>query len=234
MDILFSCYRAACEPSDKYLMEEALNTDNTPGDTTPLSPVHAMALYAKQVAGSPDKLRVPVDQLQSFDDHAASCIADLVIARAGDADPAVFFNVIRQRDEDDSMHRIAFDTAVNTCITTTTQPVESYVDSPYRELISDRQNTARPCEYVANPASRYFDISVVFFRHDVAVPAAQVEHPIEGFVPVEWVGQAWSSPLKHLGVDFFSSVSSTAPEAICSAVRVSDQYPETLSVVSIL
>lgn len=232
MDILFSCYRAACEPNDKYLIEEALNTDDTPGDTTPLSPVHAMALYAKQVAGSPDKLTVPEWQLQSFDEHAP-CSADLVIARAEGADPAVFFNVIGQRGDDD-IHRIAFDTAVNTCIAATTQPVESYVDSPYRELISDRQNTARPCEYVANPASRYFDISVVFFRHDVAVPAAQVEHPIEGFVPVEWVGQAWFSPMKHLGVDFFSSVSSTAPEAICSAVRVSDQYPETLSVVSIL
>lgn len=233
MDILFSCYRAACEPNDKYLIEEALNTDDTPGDTTPLSPVHAMALYAKQVAGSPDKLRVPVDQLQSFDDHAAPCSADLVIARARGADPAVFFNVIRQR-EDERIHRIAFDTAVNTCIAATTQPVESYLYSPYRELISDRQNTARPCEYVADPASRYFDISVVFFRHDVAVPAAQVEHPIKGFVPVDWSGQAWFSPLKHLGVDFLSSVSSTAPEAICSAVRVSDQYPDTLSVVSIL
>lgn len=233
MDILFSCYRAACEPNDKYLIEEALNTDDTPGDTTLLSPVHAMALYAKQVAGSPDKLRVPVDQLQSFDDHAASCIADLVIARAGDADPAVFLNVIRQR-EDERIHRIAFDTAVNTCIAATTQPVESYLYSPYRELISDQQNTAHPWEYVANTASRYFGISVVFFRHDVAVPAAQVEHPLEGFVPVEWSGQAWFSPLKHLGVDFFSSAASTAPEAICSAVRVSDQYPETLSVVSIL
>lgn len=232
MDILFSCYRAALGPSDKYLIEDALNEDDTPGDTTLCSPVHAMALYAKQVAGSPDKLTVPEWQLQSFDEHAP-CSADLVIARAKGADPAVFFNVIGQR-EDDDIHRIAFDTAANTRIATTSQTVESYVDSPYRELISDRQNTARPCEYVADPASRYFDISVVFFRHDVAVPAAQVEHPIEGFVPVEWVGQAWSSPLKHLGVDFFSSVSSTAPEAICSAVRISDQYPETLSVVSIL
>ena len=234
MDILFSCYRAACEPNDKYLIEEALNTDDTPGDTTLLSPVHAMALYAKQVAGSPDKLRVPVDQLQSFDDHAASCIADLVIARAGDADPAVFFNVIRQRDEDDSMHRIAFDTAVNTCITTTTQPVESYLYSPYQELISDQQNTDRPWEYVANPASRYFDISVVLFRHDGTYPAAEVEHPLEGFVPVSWAGESWFTPLNHVGYDFFDSAASAAPEAICSAVRVSDQYSETLSVVSIL
>lgn len=233
MDILFSCYRATCEPNDKYLIEEALNTDNTPGNTTPLSPVHAMALYAKQVSGSPNKLRVPVDQLQSFDDHAASCIADLVIARAGDADPAVFFNVIRQR-EDERIHRIAFDTAVNTCITATTQPVESYLYSPYRELISDQQNTAHPWEYVANTASRYFGISVVFFRHDGTYPTAEVEHPLEGFVPVSWAEDSWFAPLKHMGVDFFSSAASTAPEAICSAVRVSDQYPETLSVVSIL
>lgn len=232
MDILFSCYRAACEPNDKYLIEEALNTDGAPYDTTLLSPVHAMALYAKQVAGSPDKLTVPEWQLQSFDEHAP-CSADLVIARARGADPAVFFNVIGQRKDDD-IHRIAFDTAANTRIATTTQPVESYVDSPYRELIYDRQNTARPCEYVADTASRYFGISVVFFRHDVAVPAAQVEHPIDGFVPVSWAEDSWFAPLKHMGVDFFSSAASTAPEAICSAVRVSDQYPDTLSVVSIL
>lgn len=232
MDILFSCYRAAFSPNDQYFIEQALNAGDMPDDTTPCSPVHAMALYAKEVSGSPGRLTVPEWQLQSFDEHAP-CSADLVIARAGDADPAVFFNVIGQR-EDDDIHRIAFDTAANTRIAATSQTVESYVDSPYRELISDQQNTARPCDYVADPASRYFDISVVFFRHDVFVPTAQVEHLIDGFVPVEWPGEAWFTPLKHLGVDFFSSVSSTAPEAICSAVRVNDQYPETLSVVSIL
>lgn len=233
MDILFSCYRAALGPNDKYLIEDALNEDSTPGTTTPCSLVHAMALYAKQVAGSPSRLIVPEEHLRLFDDHEAPCIADLVIARAGGERPAVFFNVSRQH-EDGMLHRIAFFPALETRIAATTQEVEYYANSFFRELISDQQNTVPAFEYVSNPTSRYFDVSVVLFRHDVAVPAAQVEHLIEGFVPVEWSGQAWFSPMKHLGVDFFSSVSSTAPEAICSAVRVSDQYPETLSVVSIL
>lgn len=234
MDILFSCYRTAFSPNDQYLVEDALNTVDQHG-VEPCSPVHALALYAKEVTDSPGRLNVPKRQIEWFnenDEEGDVYFADLVIARAGDKDPVVFFNVIRKEEAID--HSMAVTPAFETPIAVTTQPVKSSVKRSHRQWFFSQQREDYMAQYVANPKSWYLEYMHVFLHHNVRAATAQVEHAIDGFVPVEWSGDAWFTPLSHVGHDFFSSTAADGPEAVCSAVRVSDKRPETLRAVSFL
>ena len=235
MDILFSCYRAAFSPNDQYLIEDALNTDNAPGDTTPCSPVHAMALYAKEVSGSPGRLTVPKRQIADFDENNKAgnkYVANLMIARAGDKDPVVFFNV--SRTEQELNHTLTVSPRYDTPIAVTTQPIKSSIIPSRRDLYFSQQKKGYITNYLADPKSAYHTSTLVFLYHDLGVPTADVERELDGFVPVEWRGDQWLTPLSHIGHDFFSSTASDGPEAVCSAVRVSHAHRRSFDVVSFI
>ena len=235
MDILFSCYRAAFSPNDQYFIEQALNADDTPADTTPCSPVHAMALYAKEVSGSPGRLTVPKKQIEDFDanDKAGNeYIANLVIARSGDKDPVVFFNVSHREEEVD--HTLTVSPRYDTPIAVTTQPIKSSMIPSRRDLYFSQQKRGYITNYLSDPESAYNESTLVFLYHDLDVPTADVERELNGFVPVEWRGAQWFTPLSHVGRDFFSSTASDGPEAVCSAVRVSHTHRRSFDAVSFI
>ena len=234
MDILFSCYRASFSPNDRYLIEDALNTVDQ-HDVEPCSPVHALALYAKEVTDSPGRLNVPKRQIEWFNDNDEEgdvYFADLVIARAEDEDPVVFFNVIRKEEAAD--HSMEVTPSFETPIAVTSQPVKSSVTPGRREWFFSQQREDYMAQYVANPKSWYPEYTHVFLHHNVQVATAEVERAIDGFVPVEWSGDAWFTPLSHVGHDFFSSTADNGPEAVCSAVLVSRDHPGSHAAVSFL
>ena len=234
MDILFSCYRASFSPNDQYLIEDALNTVDQHG-VEPCSPVHGLALYAKEVTDSPGRLNVPKRQIEWFNDNDEEgdvYFADLVIARAEDEDPVVFFNVIRKEEEVN--HSLEVTPSFETPIAVTSQPVKSSVKASRREWFFSQQREDYMAQYVADPKSWYPEYTHVFLHHNVQVDTAEVEHAMDGFVPVEWSGDAWFTPLSHVGRDFFSSTAGNGPEAVCSAVRVSRDHPGSHAAVSFL